>query len=158
MRRNMIETVMGAVVLVVAALFIVFAYDKAEVGTVDGYEIRAKFDRIDGIRPGSDVRMSGIKIGTVTTSILDPKTYLAVVRMTVRNDIKVPDDTSIAVSSDGLLGDKFLALSPGGSDVMLKPGGEILTTQGSIDLMSLVGQMIFSQTGKNGDDKKSDKK
>ena len=158
MRRNMIETVMGAVVLVVAALFIVFAYDKAEVGTVDGYEIRAKFDRIDGIRPGSDVRMSGIKIGTVTTSILDPKTYLAVVRMTVRNDIKVPDDTSIAVSSDGLLGDKFLALSPGGSDVMLKPGGEILTTQGSIDLMSLVGQMIFSQTGKNGDDKKSEKK
>jgi phospholipid/cholesterol/gamma-HCH transport system substrate-binding protein len=157
MRRNMIETVMGAVVLVVAALFIVFAYDKAEVGTVDGYEIRAKFDRIDGIRPGSDVRMSGIKIGTVTTSILDPKTYLAVVRMTVRNDIKVPDDTSIAVSSDGLLGDKFLALSPGGSDVMLKPGGEILTTQGSIDLMSLVGQMIFSQTGKNGDDKKSGK-
>lgn len=148
---------MGAVVLVVAALFIVFAYDKAEVGTVDGYEIRAKFDRIDGIRPGSDVRMSGIKIGTVTTSILDPKTYLAVVRMTVRNDIKVPDDTSIAVSSDGLLGDKFLALSPGGSDVMLKPGGEILTTQGSIDLMSLVGQMIFSQTGKNGDDKKSGK-
>lgn len=158
MRRNMIETVMGAVVLVVAALFIVFAYDKAEVGTVDGYEIRAKFDRIDGIRPGSDVRMSGIKIGTVTTSILDPKSYLAVVRMTVRNDIKVPDDTSIAVSSDGLLGDKFLALSPGGSDVMLKPSGEILTTQGSIDLMSLVGQMIFSQTGKNGDDKKSDKK
>ena len=157
MRRNMIETVMGAVVLVVAALFIVFAYDKAEVGTVDGYEIRAKFDRIDGIRPGSDVRMSGIKIGTVTTSILDPKTYLAVVRMTVRNDIKIPDDTSIAVSSDGLLGDKFLALSPGGSDVMLKPGGEILTTQGSIDLMSLVGQMIFSQTGKNGDDKKTDK-
>jgi phospholipid/cholesterol/gamma-HCH transport system substrate-binding protein len=157
MRRNMIETVMGAVVLVVAAFFIVFAYSKAEVGTVDGYEIRAKFDRIDGIRPGSDVRMSGIKIGTVTTSILDPRTYLAVVRMTIRNDIKVPDDTSIAVSSDGLLGDKFLALSPGGSEAMLKPGGEILTTQGSIDLMALVGQMIFSQTGKNADDKKSGK-
>lgn len=157
MRRNMIETVMGAVVLAVAAFFIVFAYSKAEVGTVDGYEIRARFDRIDGIRPGSDVRMSGIKIGTVTSSTLDPKTYLAVVRMNIRNDIKVPDDTSIAVSSDGLLGDKFLALSPGGSDGMLKPGGEILTTQGSIDLMSLVGQMIFSQTGKNGDDKKTDK-
>lgn len=153
MRRNLIETVMGAVVLVVAAFFIVFAYSKAEVGSVDGYEITAKFDRIDGIRAGSDVRMSGIKVGTVTASRLDQRTYLAEVRMTIRRDIKVPDDTSIAVSSDGLLGDKFLALSPGGSDDMLGPGGEITTTQGSIDLMGLVGQMIFSQTGKDGDDK-----
>ena len=153
MRRNLIETIMGAVVLAVAALFIVFAYSKAEIGTVDGYVISAKFDRIDGIRPGSDVRMSGIKVGTVAASDLDQNTYLAVVRMTIKTDIKVPEDTSISVSSDGLLGDKFLALSPGGADKMLKAGGEIMTTQGSIDLMSLVGQMIFSQTGKNGEDK-----
>lgn len=150
MNRNLIETVMGAVVLVVAALFIVFAYSKAEVGAVEGYEIQAKFDRVDGILAGSDVRMSGIKIGTVTASSLDPKTYFAEVKMNIRSDVKIPDDTSIAVSTDGLLGDKFLALSPGGSDDMLEPGGEITTTQGSIDLMSLVGQMIFSQTGKDG--------
>ena len=151
MNRNLIETVMGAVVLVVAALFIVFAYSKAEVGAVEGYEIQAKFDRVDGILAGSDVRMSGIKIGTVTASSLDPKTYFAEVKMNIRSDVKIPDDTSIAVATDGLLGDKFLALSPGGSDDMLEPGGEIITTQGSIDLMSLVGQMIFSQTGKDGD-------
>ena len=150
MRKNLIETVMGAVVLAVAAFFIFFAYSKAEIGTVEGYEIRAKFDRIDGVRAGSDVRMSGIKIGTVTSSVLDPKTYFALVRMNIRTDVKVPDDTSIAVSSDGLLGDKFLALSPGGSDDMLPAGGEILTTQGSVDLMGLVGQMIFSQTNKDG--------
>ncbi|MEX2453509.1 MAG: outer membrane lipid asymmetry maintenance protein MlaD [Rhodospirillaceae bacterium] len=156
MRRNLIETVMGAVVLAVAGFFIFFAYSKAEIGSVDGYEIVAKFDRIDGIRPGSDVRMSGIKVGTVTVSELDPRTYLAIVRMDIKNEVLVPDDTAISVSSDGLLGDKFLALSPGGSDDMLKPGGEIYTTQGSIDLMSLVGQMIFSQTGgKNEDDKPS---
>lgn len=153
MRKNLIETVMGAVVLAVAALFIVFAYSKAEVGKVEGYEINAKFDRIDGILAGSDVRMSGIKIGTVTASALDPKTYFANVSMNIRSDIKIPEDTSIAVSSDGLLGDQFLALSPGGSDDMLPPGGEITTTQGSIDLMGLVGQMIFSQT--NNDDDKS---
>ena len=154
MNRNLIETVMGAVVLVVAALFIVFAYSKAEVGAVEGYEIQAKFDRVDGILAGSDVRMSGIKIGTATASSLDPKTYFAEVKMNIRSDVKIPDDTSIAVSTDGLLGDKFLALSPGGSDDMLEPGGEITTTQGSIDLMSLVGQMIFSQTGKDGDNDK----
>lgn len=149
MRRNLIETVMGAVVVVVAALFMVFAYSKAEVGAVDGYTIKAKFDRIDGIRPGTDVRMSGIKVGTVTSSELDPKTYLAVVRMSIRTDVKVPEDTSIAVSADGLLGDKFLALTPGGAEDMLPDGGEITTTQGSIDLMSIIGQLIFSQTGKD---------
>ena len=74
MSKNLIETVMGAVVLAVAGFFIFFAYSKAEIGTVEGYEIRAKFDRIDGVRAGSDVRMSGIKIGTVTSSVLDPKT------------------------------------------------------------------------------------
>ena len=149
MRKNIIETTMGAVVLVVALLFIVFAYSKVEIGEVKGYHITAKFDRIDGILAGSDVRMSGIKIGTVTSSMLDPKTYFADVSMNIRSDIKIPDDTSISVSSDGLLGDKFLALSPGGSDDMLPAGGEITTTQGSIDIMGLVGQMIFSQTGKN---------
>jgi len=151
MRKNLIETVMGGVVLIVAALFIVFAYSKAQVGKVEGYEIKAKFDRIDGILAGSDVRMSGIKIGTVTSSALDPKTYFANVSMNIRSDIRIPEDTSIAVSSDGLLGDKFLALSPGGADEMLPPGGEITTTQGSIDLMGLVGQMIFSQTSKDGE-------
>ena len=153
MRKNLIETVMGAVVLIVAGFFIFFAYSKAEISTVDGYEIKAKFDRIDGVRAGSDVRMSGIKIGTVTSSVLDPKTYFALVKMNIRTDVKVPEDTSIAVSSDGLLGDKFLALSPGGSDDMLPPGGEIVTTQGSVDLMGLVGQMIFSQTNKDGEKK-----
>ena len=74
MRKNLIETVMGGVVLIAATLFIVFAYSKAEVGKVDGYQITAKFDRVDGILAGSDVRMSGIKIGTVTSSSLDPKT------------------------------------------------------------------------------------
>ena len=95
--------------------------------------------------------MSGIKIGTVTSLALDPKTYFANVSMNIRSDIKIPEDTSIAVSSDGLLGDYFLALSPGGADEMLAPGDEITTTQGSIDLMGLVGQMIFSQTNNDGE-------
>lgn len=154
MRRNLIETVMGAVVLAVAGIFLVFAYSKADVGAVDGYRIQAKFDRIDGVLAGTDVRMSGIKVGTVTGAILDPKTYLAVVQMNIRDDIKIPDDTSIAVSSDGLIGDKFLSMSPGGSDDMLPDGGEITTTQGSIDLMGLVGQLIFSQTGSDDSEKK----
>ncbi|MAI49082.1 MAG: outer membrane lipid asymmetry maintenance protein MlaD [Rhodospirillaceae bacterium] len=153
MRKNLIETLMGALVLAVAGFFIFFAYSKAQIGKVEGYEILAKFDRIDGVRAGTDVMMSGIKIGTVTSSMLDRKTYFAVVTMNISTEVKVPEDTSIAVSSDGLLGDKFLALSPGGSDDMLPPGGEITITQGSVDLMGLVGQMIFSQTNSDGEKK-----
>ena len=150
MRKNSVETIMGAVVIAVAVLFVLFAHDKADLTTIEGYAISAKFDRIDGIRRGSDVRMSGIKIGTVTDQGLDPETYLAVVKLNIDTNVKLPLDTSAAITSDGLLGDKYMALSPGGDDKMIPPGGEIETTQGSIDLFSLVGQMIFSQTGDKG--------
>ncbi len=150
MRKNSVETIMGAVVIAVAVLFVLFAYDKADLTTVEGYAISAKFDRIDGIRRGSDVRMSGIKIGTVTDQALDPETYLAVVKLNIDTNIKLPLDTSAAITSDGLLGDKYMALSPGSDGKMILVGGEIDTTQGSIDLFSLVGQMIFSQTGDKG--------
>jgi phospholipid/cholesterol/gamma-HCH transport system substrate-binding protein len=151
MTNNLIETITGTVVIVVAVLFVMFAYDKADVKTVDGYTVSAKFDRIDGIRRGSDVRMSGIKIGTVIGQLLDPETYLAVVTLNIASNVKLPMDTSAAITSDGLLGDKYMALSPGGDDKMIPAGGEIETTQGSIDLFSLVGQMIFSQTGNSGE-------
>lgn len=150
MGRNLIETLMGAVVIAVAVFFFVFAYNTANIKAVEGYEVSAKFDRIDGIRQGSDVRMSGIKIGTVLTQRIDPQTYLAIVTMSIDPVIKLPLDTSASITADGLLGDKYLALSPGGEDEMIPADGEIETTQGSIDLFSLVGQLIFSQTGDDG--------
>ena len=156
MQRNLIETIMGAVVIVVAASFLVFAYTTADVRAVEGYDVSAKFDRIDGIKRGSDVRMAGIKIGTVMDSTLDPETYLAVVELSINPTVKLPLDTSASITSDGLLGDKYMSLSPGGDEAMIKPGGEIETTQGAIDLFSLVGQMIFSQTGKDDKDKSGD--
>jgi phospholipid/cholesterol/gamma-HCH transport system substrate-binding protein len=141
---NLVETLIGAVVLVVAGVFLVFAYNRAEIGSVDGYELSAKFEKIDGIRVGSDVLMSGIKVGTVTAQQLDPKSYLAVVRFTVRENIAVPEDSAVKIASTGLLGDKYLALEPGGADAKLKPGGEIQFTQGSIDIMDLIGKAIYS--------------
>jgi len=128
-------------------VFLVFAYSKSGTRSVAGYELIGKFNRVDGLTEGSDVRLSGIKIGTVTRQVLDPKSYLAVVTMTIKPEIKLPKDSSAQVSSDGLLGDKYLSLQPGADDEMLKPGGEIEHTQGSVDLISLVGRMMFSQTG-----------
>ncbi len=144
MGGNLVETLIGAVVLAVAGVFLVFAYNRAEIGSVDGYELSAKFQKVDGIRVGSDVLMSGIKVGTVTAQQLDPKSYLAVVRFTVRENIEVPEDSAVKVASSGLLGDKYLALEPGGAEVKLKPGGEIQFTQGAVDLMDLIGKAIYS--------------
>ncbi|MFT5440150.1 MAG: phospholipid/cholesterol/gamma-HCH transport system substrate-binding protein [Alphaproteobacteria bacterium] len=148
MGRNLVETLMGAVVLGVAIVFLVFAYSRAGLKTVDGYSLIGKFDRIDGLTEGSDVRMSGIKIGTVTKQALDPNTYLAVLTLDVRPEVKLPRDSSARIASDGLLGDKYLSITPGGEEDMLPAGGEIQYTQGSVDIVSLVGRMLFSQTGK----------
>src|SRR5439155_15797373 len=110
MTGNVIETVMGAVVLVVAALFLFFAYSMSQVRTVQGYSVTAQFQAVDGIRDGGDVRIAGVKVGTVLSETLDPKTYLATVRMSINPDYKLPDDTVAEIVSAGLLGDRYMAL------------------------------------------------
>ncbi len=156
MGKSLVETVMGAVVLAVAVGFVVIAYTVGDLKSIEGYSLISKFDRVDGLVVGSDVRMSGIKVGTVVKQELDPETYLAVVTINVKPEIKLPRDSSAQISSDGLLGDKYLSIQAGADDEMLKPGGEIEHTQGSVDIVSLVGRMMFSQTGekKDGGDKK----
>ena len=147
MTGNMIETVMGAVVLVLAALFLFFAYSTSQVRAVQGYEVTAQFDSVTGIRDGSDVRIAGVKVGSVTSETLDPKTFLANVRMSIDPAYKLPDDTVAEILSAGLLGDKFMALAPGGSEQTIPPGGRIKFTQSPVSLENLIGQMMFSQPG-----------
>jgi phospholipid/cholesterol/gamma-HCH transport system substrate-binding protein len=144
----MIEAVMGAVVLIVAAVFLVFAYDTSQVRAVSGYPLVADFQRIDGINAGGDVRISGIKVGSVTSESLDPKTYLATVKMSIDPKVQLPDDTVAEIVSAGLLGDKYVSLVPGGSDKMIPAGGTIKYTQASVSLENLIGQTIFSPPGK----------
>jgi phospholipid/cholesterol/gamma-HCH transport system substrate-binding protein len=151
MRRNVIETLMGAVVLAVAAIFLVFAYSRADVGEVRGYVLTAKFDRIDGVKPGADVRISGIKVGSVLSQKLNPETYLAEMTIGIDSSVKVPKDSSAKVLLSGLLGDTYISISPGGDDQMMKDGDEFQYTQGSVDIISLVGQAVFGKAG--GDDK-----
>jgi phospholipid/cholesterol/gamma-HCH transport system substrate-binding protein len=147
MTGNMIETVMGGVVLVVAALFLFFAYSTSQVRAVQGYDVSAQFDSVSGIHDGSDVRIAGVKVGTIVSETLDPKTFLADVRMNIDPAYKLPDDTVAEILSAGLLGDKFMALVPGGSEQTIPPGGRIKFTQSPVSLENLIGQMIFSQPG-----------
>jgi phospholipid/cholesterol/gamma-HCH transport system substrate-binding protein len=154
MTGNIIETVMGAVVLVVAALFLFFAYTTSQVRAVQGYQVTAQFERVDGIRDGGDVRIAGVKVGTVLSESLDPKTFLATVRLSIDPAYKLPEDTVAEIVSAGLLGDRYLALVPGGSEQMIPPGGQIKYTQSPVSLENLIGQMIFSTPG--GQKKSSD--
>jgi len=147
MTGNVIETVMGAVVLVVAALFLFFAYSTSQVRAVQGYQVNAQFERIDGIRDGGDVRIAGVKVGSIVSATLDPKTFLADVRISIDPAYKLPDDTVAEIVSSGLLGDRYLALVPGGSEQMIPAGGRIKFTQAPVSLENLIGQMIFSQPG-----------
>ena len=154
MGGNLVESLIGAVVLVVAGFFLVFAYTTSGVrGPGGGYDLVAKFNKVDGLAVGGPVKMSGIKVGTIVDQSLDPKDYRAVVRLNVDNSVKLPEDSSAKIASEGLLGGNYLALDPGGSDRMLKSGEEIKFTQGSVNLMDLIGQAIFSAT--SGGDKKN---
>jgi phospholipid/cholesterol/gamma-HCH transport system substrate-binding protein len=144
-QNNLVETLIGAVVLVVAGAFLVFAYSNVGLGAgTGGYDLKARFERVDGLVTGADVRMSGIKIGSVTSQVLDPKTYSAIVNFSVAGDVRLPEDSAAKITSDGLLGGAYLSLEPGGSDRMLAPGGEIRLTQGSVNLIDLIGKAIFS--------------
>src|SRR6185437_1395113 len=95
---------------------------------------------------GTEVRLHGIKVGTVSGVELDPKTYLAVVHMNMRSDVPIPDDSSIKVTSSGLLGNAYLSIQPGGSPKNLAAGGQIENTRGSVDLMGLIGRAIYGNT------------
>ena len=147
MQNTTFETIMGAIVILIAAGFLYFAYTSNSAGTLGGYDLHARFASADGIATGTDVRLHGIKIGRVSSLDLDPKTYAAIVHISVRDDVKIPEDSSIKVTSAGIMGSSYLAIQPGGSDKMLPPGGELTNTQGSIDLMGLIGRVIYGNSG-----------
>jgi phospholipid/cholesterol/gamma-HCH transport system substrate-binding protein len=155
MNANLVETLIGAVVLLVAGFFLAFAYTTGGVGSgrVSGYELQARFNRADGLVNGGDVRLSGIKIGTITKQSLDPKTFDAIVTFSVDSRYQLPEDSAVKIASEGLLGGNFISVEPGGSDTALKPGAEVKFTQGSVNLMDLIGQAIFSATGAGGNGK-----
>jgi len=147
MNRKLPEILTGLAVIVIAAVFLVYALGRAQALSGGGYVLKAQFSSIGGLTVGSDVKLGGVVVGHVTDEHLDPTTYAAVVTMNIDSDLKVPSDTSAAVSSDGLLGGDYIALSPGGSDTMLAPGASFAVTQSAINIEDLLGKFIFSMGG-----------
>ncbi len=147
MKRNVIETVLGAVVLAVAFLFLAFSYSSASIGSTDGYEVRARFSSIGGLGVGDKVVISGVKVGQVSRIELDIDTYLADVFLDIGHEYKLPDDTAAFISSESLLGGLYMQLEPGASDEMIEVGGVINYTQAPQNLEQLLGQFIFNLQG-----------
>ncbi|ANB33997.1 phospholipid/cholesterol/gamma-HCH transport system substrate-binding protein [Rhodovulum sulfidophilum] len=139
------EILTGAAVLALAAGFFVYASNAT--GMIGGagqqhYELSASFRSAEGVNLGTDVRLAGVKVGTVTGLELNPQTFRADTRFTVRNGIEIPDDSTASVSSEGLLGGTFLELVPGGSPFNLEPGAEVIDTQGAVGLISLLMKFV----------------
>lgn len=150
MKSSAVETLVGAIIIALALGFFTYAYKTAGLGgtTSAGYHVSAEFDNASGVAIGSDVRIAGIKIGTVTGQGLNPKSFQARVEMVISPNISLADDTSAKIASEGLLGANFVSLEPGGADERLKEGSVISYTQGAVDIWSLISQAMFSKTAK----------
>lgn len=148
-QNNWAETIIGAVVVLVAIGFLMLTYMRTGTGSLSGYEVLARLPKVDGLGVGTDVRISGIKVGSVSDMVLDPKNYLVTVHMNIRDDIKLPTDSSMMITSSGILGSSYLSIQPGGDPTDIKPGGFIENTQAanSADLMSLAGRFIGGDSG-----------
>lgn len=143
MSHNTTEVLVGGVVLAAAIVFAVYAGQTTGFGRGGGgYELSASFRSLEGVTVGTDVRLAGVKIGTVTDVELNPETYRADTRISVRNGIEIPDDSAAVVSSEGLLGGNFVEIMPGGSFDYFTPGAEILDTQGAVSLISLLLKFV----------------
>ena len=149
MKQNIIETTVGFIILAIALSFFVFAYNKGnKIEGSGGYLLKAEFQNIDGIVSGSDIMISGIKIGQVDKIELDKDTYVATAWLKIKDNLKLPKDSQASVSTSGLLGGKFIAITPGSSDEMLDPLAQIKYTQSSINIESLIGKLMYSITNK----------
>ncbi len=146
MNKKPVETIMGIVVLAVAVLFMLFAYRVSDLQVVKGYEINARFLKVGGLNTGADVRINGIKVGTVLSQTINPLDYLVDVKMSLMPNISLPADSVIMISGDGLMGDKFVKIEPGKSKEKLAPESTATNTKDAKSLEDMVGEIIFMVT------------
>ena len=149
MKYNFLETFSGFAVIAIAVLFFTFAYKIGYPNEArEFYGVKASFENVEGVGAGSDVMLSGIKIGSVSKVSIDNDAFKAILDIHLNKDIKLPKDSRFAVSTSGLLGGKYIAVVPGGDDENLKSGDVIKNTQSSINLEELIGKLMYSMTNK----------
>lgn len=148
MAENRAEVIAGAAVLGLAIAFVVYAGQVTGIGAAPrGYDLTASFRSLEGVSVGTDVRLAGVKVGSVSAIRLDPETYRAETVLTVNSAVQVPDDSAVVIASEGLLGGNFVELVPGGSPFFFAPGAEIEDTQGAVSLVSLLMKFVAGDGG-----------
>ena len=148
MKNSTVETLIGTAVVAIAAAFFIYAYQASERGgTAGSYRISAEFDNAEGVSIGTDVRVAGVKVGSVVDFTLNPENFQANVKMELDPKVQLTEDASAKVTAEGLLGSKFISLEQGGAETMLAEGGVISNTQGAVDIWSLISQAMFENKG-----------
>lgn len=145
MKQNTIETVIGFAVLIAAITFISFAFNKSNINITDeNYVVNALFDNAEGISEGSDVMIAGVKVGKVNKMTLNNSNYFAEVQLSINNDIAIPADSTAAIVSSGILGNKYVSITPGGEEKLLVNNDSFSFTQSSLNLESLINKFLLS--------------
>ncbi len=148
LKDNLLEALIGFLVVVAAVAFVAFAWARTGAGEGQGgVTLLARFPNIGGVTLGTDVKVAGVKVGRVAALELDPPSYQAVLKLSVDAGLKLPIDSSAAITSEGLLGGNYIALTPGAEGQMLAEGGEIVETSGAPDLMGLIGSVVNRSGG-----------
>ncbi|WP_342642493.1 outer membrane lipid asymmetry maintenance protein MlaD [Rhodoligotrophos ferricapiens] len=152
MKQNAVETLTGAIVILIAAAFLFFIYTTTGVGGISGgYHLKASFNNLGGVSTGSDVRISGVKVGSVTGQGLDD-VYEAVLTLAINSDVKIPNDSTAKITSEGLLGASYVAIEPGGSETFMQDGEQFQYTQPALDLWSIVSSFAKPSGGSSTPD------
>lgn len=148
MKNSTVETLIGTAVVAIAAAFFIYAYQASDRGSAAGsYRISAEFDNAEGVSVGTDVRVAGVKIGSVVGFTLNPENFQANVVMELDPKVQLTEDATAKVTAEGLLGSKFISLEQGGAETVLAEGGVISNTQGAVDIWSLISQAMFDNKG-----------
>ncbi len=149
MSNQITETLVGGAVLAAALGFGIYGAQVAGLGDASGgrYDLTASFRSIEGVSVGTDVRLAGVKVGTVSAVTLNPETYRADTVVSLQSETQIPDDSAIVISSEGLLGGNFVEIVPGGSPFYFAEGDEILDTQGAVSLISLLLKFVSGGEG-----------
>lgn len=152
MNKRPVETIMGLVVLAVATVFMWFAYNVSDLKMVKGYEIKARFIKVGGLNTGADVKINGIKVGTVLSQKINPDDYMVDVSLSIMPNVLLPVDSTVMVAGDGLMGEKYIKIEPGKAKEKLTNGSTATNTKDAKSLEDMVGEIIFMVT--NDDEKK----
>lgn len=153
MRESLFETLVGLAVVAVAGFFLFFSLSqRSDASTADAYDLIAKFDRADGVSPGTDVRVAGVKVGTVRSVKLDPQTFKAEAVLAIKKDVQIPEESAAQIQSDSLLGGSYIHIQISGMPDNMQPGSKFEYTRGSMDILGILLEAVGGLGGGgNGD-------